>query len=212
MIQTTEELASTLELTTKEEAKYIRLFNRTQRKIRSKRAYDAFSMKVLKSKRYSYDVKQKFVMNIPWLPASRSWSLGTLSGISLKVFIFRVLVLDIKFLNLEDIQRLINNPAFIASIGSEHDSVRLIFSTLTGYSETECIVRQQLISELVSSPNMSIEIAEIIFSATSDPWWEGVQMRWRADETPVVDWVRKAYNLDENIPDAWVRQFCASAV
>jgi len=212
-----------LELKPRDARKYAKLLLKIQRKFRSADRYGSFSKKIFKSKRYSYEIKQKLAMDLssklimPQLlgtvgfSSSRSWGVSNLAGEALFVFILENLKQNLGMLNLTEAQQLVKNPAFISSMGSEHNSVELIFSVLTGYRNYENELRQQLVNELVISPHMNSDIAELVFRSTAQQGWHWVQARWISGESPMIEWVRKNYDFDSSMPDTWVRQFLVGA-
>ena len=120
----TDKLMTTLILTPRDARKYKRIVNKVRSKLHTNEEYNAFYDQVLSSDRYSYDVKQKFVLWLCNLEQARLWGFKNLTGEALYVFTNENLENRIiNVLSLEDLQALASNPAFAESVDSEFDTL-----------------------------------------------------------------------------------------
>lgn len=203
----TGEFFNTLKLGPRDEYNYSQLISKLRSKLYSHSEYSAFYEEVLASGKYSYEVKQKAVIWMPSLNASRLWGFKNLTGEALYVFVNINMPPFAKDLALEDIQALATNPAFFDSMGNECDTLERAFQT--PYSEPstgEMWFRKTLIQSAASSANMTLELAEVIIRKSRNLLDDSMLELLQADEKPVIDWLREKYDMGE-VPDSWVRQF-----
>jgi len=171
----------------------------------SKEEQDAAYGKVLFSPQYSDAVKRKAVLYMPIFESSRLWGFNYLAGEELYKFVEESLNYYTTDLSWVSLEALVINPAFIDSMGTSFDVPQYVFSGYYLIAEMKC--RRTLIKLITSSYRMNHEIAELIISATnSQPALKQRVAEGESDEGPIIEWARKTYNLDENLPDTWVRQ------
>jgi len=207
MSRTISQLHSEIELSSEDEQKYAELVEDINKRFRSFERVNAHYRDFLASSEYSYDLKKKMVFRMPAYEQARLWGFRNLVGEILFIFVADCVRTYADDFTVEEFKALIANPAFRESIASDFDSPLLALSAAYGYVKEDRILKQMLIDELVTSPSMNLEFASVIMKAADLPHILEIIQNWKLDVTPVLNWARETYSLDENIPDSWVRAF-----
>jgi hypothetical protein len=210
----TDKFMTTIILTPRDARKYKRIVNKVRRKLHTDEEYNAFYNQVLTSDRYSYDVKQKFVLWLCNLKQARLWGFKNLSGEALYVFAHENLENRIiNVLSLEDLQALASNPAFAGSVDSEFDTFNVTFARRSDLTESVRTVKikTELLAYVAHSPNMNLGVAEMIVNSNERANSLSHGNAWIWEEREVLDWTRKTYDMGD-IPDSWVRQFLLDVI
>lgn len=203
---TIKEFMSTITLSPQDELKYEKVLKKAFYKLDTRAGHNAFCGKVFNSRRYSYDLKRKLVFVFSALPQSRLWGFGNLSGEGLFLFMKESLYHAINYFNPESITALVLNPEFTASIDTEFDTPRLVFTRFSLDKRVEKAMREALVKRLLALGKMNIEIAVIIvsFNEAHAPY-ENIEY-WSLHDRVILEWTRQAYDMGE-LPDSWVRKF-----
>jgi hypothetical protein len=208
---TIKEFMSTIDLIPEDARKYQKVLKKALYKFDTKAGHDAFCGKVFNSRRYSYDLKRKLVFAFAALPQSRLWGFRNLSGESLFVFMKESLYYAINYFNVESITALASNPEFTASIDTEFDTPRLIFTRFSLDKRVEKTMRVALIKRLFALDKMNIEIAVIIVSFNDAQALHEDMEYWSLYDRAILEWTRQTYDMGE-LPDSWVRKFLLDMV
>jgi len=90
------------------------------------------------------------------------------------------------------------------------ESVSWGLENLKGEALSICIkqvITNKIIEQILSTHKMDFELAGIITQIWRSQQPNTPSTRWDLDVTPVLEWARTTYGLDESIPDSWVREF-----
>jgi len=194
-------------LSLSDKKKYNEIFHTAKESNLSTEELEAYCRRIFTSRRYSYELKQRLALLVPSYDSSRLWGLRNFSGRALLFYVSESIRYVAERFTVGDIQALITNPAFKDSRGSEFDTIMFVLKNTHVYIKDGSTLQQSTINQIVIAPNMGLDFAAIILQATSlDCIPEGPRdLELTLD--PVLDWVRKTYDLPQSMPEVWVRQF-----
>ena len=203
------EFISRIVLNPNDTQKYNRIVSKIH-KLKINAEYNAYYGQILKVDHYSYDVKQKAVLWLYTLQQSRLWGFKNLSDEGLLVFVQEYFNYEIGKIGLEDLQALVSNPAFAGSVNGNFNVPKMIFARLFAPMQPAELIREELLGQLVISPNMNLGVAEVIVKCALQGATE-CKEKWAGNESLVLNWTRNTYDMGD-LPDSWVRQFLTRVV
>jgi len=204
MRSATREFVDEIKLTPDDEQKYEEILTQ----LYTPPAPNTYYNTLLASDEYSYDIKQKLVLTMASMEHSRLWGLGNLSAQALFLFIFEVFTYEAKDLSFKEIQALVANPACDGSVSGVFNIPRIAFVLASGYTIEKDLQKHVIMMQLLEANKMNLEIAAIVMEIIrQEEDLEGNRVIRESFATPVLNWARTNFALNEEIPDSWVREF-----
>lgn len=172
---------------------------------------------VFNSDDYGYSFKHKLALKV-FHPEGNLWAFKNLNLEDLFVFLatdyyhseFRQKGFPDETITKDELEALADNPSFLQSLGTEHDSLRLIFFIFLQDLNPDGLI--PLVNRLIQRHQMSFVIASELLKDICDDF---KLLDYAVDTYEVVnllaDWVAEQYGL-EKLPAQWILKFMHSTL
>lgn len=178
---------------------------------------DLLKETVFGSDNYTYNFKYKLAMRA-FHPEANLWAFNNLTSQDLFVFLstdyyhsdFRQKSIPDEVVTQAELEALADNPHFLQSLGTQYDSLRLIFFIFQEDLNPDGLL--PLVNILIQRKQMSVVIAHEILKNVFNDF---KLLEYPVDDYEVVgvltNWVAEHFGL-EDLPTQWVLQFVHSTL
>jgi len=178
---------------------------------------EQFVTNILNSDFHSYDFKRKvlFLFEPRYMEAPiavweypSNWGCRNLKGRDLVEFL-----IALTEVSEENITSLKSNPSFLNSIDTEHDAFSFMMEMRTfSFPElSEESLKNTFVRDVIKDDQMTLTMASNLINNSWGPLRNKYkEIPWILDEEPLIAWARTKYDLQQEVPDSWVRKFMAA--